>query len=43
VVGIKLNYEIGGWILLLGFIFILITTATSHFPVLKELYKEGRL
>jgi hypothetical protein len=42
-VGIKFNLEIGGWMLLLGFIFIIITTAISHFPVLKELYKEGRL
>jgi hypothetical protein len=42
-VGIKINLEIGGWILLLGFIFIIFTTTISHFPVLKELYKEGRL
>jgi hypothetical protein len=42
-VGIRFNLEIGGWMLLLGFIFIIFTTAISHFPVLKELYKEGRL
>jgi hypothetical protein len=42
-VAIKFNLEIGGWMLLLGFIFIVITTIISHFPVLKELYKEGRL
>ena len=42
-VGIKFNLESGGWTLLLGFIFIIVTTAISHFPVLKDLYREGRL
>lgn len=42
-VAIKFNLEKGGLMLLLGFIFIVITTSISHFPVLKELYKEGRL
>jgi len=41
--GIRLNMEKGGWIMLLGFIFIIISTGVSHFPFLKQLYKEGRL
>jgi len=42
-IGIKFNLEKGGLVFLLGFFAVIISTAVSHFPVLKELYKEGKL
>jgi hypothetical protein len=43
IVGINFNLEKGGIVFLLGFFAIIISTAVSHFPILKELYEEGKL
>ena len=42
-IGMKFNLETGGIICLLGFFAIIISTALSHLPILKELYREGKL
>jgi len=41
--GIKFNLEKGGVVFLIGFFAVIIMTAIAHFPVLKELYREGKL
>jgi hypothetical protein len=43
IVGIKFNLEKGGLWFLLGFFAVIISVAISNFPVLKELYEEGKL
>jgi hypothetical protein len=43
IIGIKFNLEKGGLWFLLGFFAVIISVAISNFPVLKELYKEGKL
>lgn len=43
IIGIKLNLEKGGLVFLFGFLAIVISTAVSHFPILKELYEERKL
>ncbi|MFC2159247.1 hypothetical protein ACFLQS_00820 [Actinomycetota bacterium] len=42
-IGIKFNLEKGGLLFLIGFFAVVISTAVSHIPVLKELYEEGKL
>ena len=42
-IGIKFNLEKGGLLFLFGFFAVVISTAVSHIPVLKELYAEGKL
>ena len=42
-IGIKFNLETGGLWFLVGFFAVIISVAISNFPVLKELYKEGKL
>lgn len=43
IIGIKFNLEKGGLWFLLGFFAVIISVAISNFPVLKELYEEGKL
>jgi len=43
IVGIKFNLEKGGPVFLIGFFIVIISVAISNFPVLKELYEEGKL
>ncbi|MFC2145419.1 hypothetical protein ACFLQQ_03725 [Actinomycetota bacterium] len=42
-IGIKFNLEIGGLWFLVGFFAVIISVAIFNFPVLKQLYKEGKL